>query len=84
MTPMCVRCQGSECEGDRFKTSKKKRKKSKKSRKKPKSNKKKLKWRQKKNRGRKIIGYNKRSIKEESRQLNVNGGGFPVDVCLVS
>ena len=82
MTPMCVRCQGSECEGDRFKTSKKKRKKSKKSRKKPKSNKKKLKWRQKKNRGRKIIGYNERSIKEESRQLN--GGGFPVDVCLVS
>ena len=81
---MCIRQTCQECEGVKFKPLKKKRKKSEKSRKKLNSNKKKLKWRQKKNRGRKIIGYNKRSIKEESRQLNVNGGGFPVDVCLVS
>ena len=61
---------------------KKKRTKSEKARKKANSSKKKLKWRQKKNRGTKMIGFNKRSVETEDRQLT--GGGFPVDVCLVS
>ena len=66
-----------------FENSKKKRTKSEKARKKGNSSKKKLKWRQKKNRERKMIGFNKRSVEEtEDRQLT--GGGFPVDVCLVS
>lgn len=78
---MCIRRTCQECDAVRLETSTKKRQKSEKSRKKLKSNKKKLKWRQKKNRGRKIVGYNKRSIKED-RQLT--GDGIPVDACIVS
>ena len=82
LTPMCIR-PTTTSQPVRFETSKKKRTKSEKARKGSNSSKKKLKWRQKKNRGRKMIGFNKRSVEEtEDRQLT--GGGFPVDVCLVS
>ena len=65
----------------RIETSKKHRKISGKSKKKLNS-KKKLSWRQKKNRVRRMIGYSKRSVEEEDRQLT--GNGIPVDMCLVS
>ena len=64
----------------RIETSKKKRRISGKSKKKLNS-KKKLSWRQKKNRVRRMIGYSKRSVEEEDRQLT--GNGIPVDMCLV-
>ena len=81
LTPMCIRPTSSS-QPVRFETSKKKRTKSEKARKGSNSSKKKLKWRQKKNRGRKMIGYNKRSVETKDRQLT--GGNFSVDVCLVS
>ena len=82
LTPMCIRPTCPTCTPEvRIETSKKKRRKSEKSRKKLNS-KKKLSWRQKKNRGRRMIGYSKRSVEEEDRQLT--GNGIPVDMCLVS
>ena len=63
-----------------------------KNKKKSRNNKKKLKWRQKKNKGRRMIGFSKRSLKTEDgneRQLTTTGplscscSGIPVDVCLV-
>ena len=81
LTPMCMRPTCPTCTPEvRIETSKKKRRKSEKSRKKLNS-KKKLSWRQKKNRVRRMIGYSKRSVEEEDRQLT--GNGIPVDMCLV-
>ena len=82
LNPMCIRPTCPTCTPEvRIENSKTKRRTSGKSRKKLNS-KKKLSWRQKKNRGRRMIGYSKRSVEKEDRQLT--GNGIPVDMCLVS